>query len=66
MTAETELFFDKSGNPIQRYKCRGQAYFISEEICNNRQKEGYFKGCNKCSLKIGGKNDPRKTLKERG
>lgn len=56
--AETTVKFDDDGTWEQFYRCTGNSFFISETQCDKRQERG-TKGCNKCTLKIGAKNDPR-------
>ena len=57
-TGYTELLYRQDGSPLQMYHCPGASYSIEEPMCNARQKRGY-KGCKKCTVRIGGKNDPR-------
>lgn len=58
MSNETQFI-----NGVQYYWCRGQSYAIPESLCNERQNRNY-RQCRKCSLRIGGLNDPRLLVKE--
>ena len=49
---------DKTGHWVQHYKCNGQSYYIPEDVCDARQARS-LRGCARCTLRKGGKNDPR-------
>ena len=40
------------------FKCRGQDYEITHEMCLSRQRRGYYDGCTKCKCREGGRKDP--------
>ena len=40
------------------YRCDGQSYEITEVMCNARQARGWEQ-CRRCTVRRGGKNDPR-------
>ena len=57
--AETTFTEDtETGKRVQHYQCTSQSYWIPEKVCNARQANG-FKACKRCTLRKGGKNDPR-------
>lgn len=42
------------------FRCPGQTYEISQADCDRRQADPRFaKKCSKCTMRQGGKNDPR-------
>jgi hypothetical protein len=41
------------------FRCRGQSYDIDEATCNGRQARG-DRRCPRCTMRIGGLNDPRR------
>ena len=60
MASETTFVIDpETGEMIQHYKCNGQSYYIPEVMCDARQDRDN-KNCSRCTLRKGGKNDPRK------
>ena len=42
----------------QMYRCAGQTYWITEDMCNARQ--AVQAKCRRCTFRIGGLNSPRK------
>ena len=57
--AETTILTKDNGEWIQMYKCTGQSYYIDEKMCDGRQERGN-RQCARCTLRKGGKNDPRR------
>ena len=54
-----ELIIKNDGTWKHMYQCKGQAHYIDECMCDARQKRGKFKNCKTCTVRKGGKNDPR-------
>ena len=61
MPGETDIEM-KGNTPVQLYRCAGQSYWLTEKMCNDRQWKSAWHGhkCERCSVRRGGKNDPRK------
>lgn len=59
MKSSTTFIIRDDGTIVQMYRCAGQSYHIEEKLCNARQERG-FRGCSRCTLRRGGKNDPRR------